>query len=118
MLAEKVGNALFELSVRNRARNLGLFGAASRHFREAGAAALAGPARLSRPARLLANGAPLTFAEDLVDPVAAAGVQAAGGGRGGQAVGVPVVAELLLQRRGQRLHGVARAPLLRLRAQG
>lgn len=58
----------------------------------------AGPLMCRAPARL---------AEHLVDPLAAAGVQAAGGGRGGQAVRVPVKGQLLLQRAGQRLHGTS-----------
>lgn len=112
MLAERVGNPLFELSVCNRARDFGLFSTASLHFQIAGAATLAAAPHLGWYALLLMTGAPLAFAEDLVDPVAAAGVQAAGRRRGGQTVGIPVVAELLLQSRGQRVHRVTCSPLL------
>lgn len=118
MLAERVGNPLFELSVCNRAREFGLFGAASLRLRIAGVATVAAAPHLGWGALLLVTGAPLAFAEALVDPVAAAGVQAAGGGRGGQTVAVPVVAELLLQSRGQRVHGVPCRPLIHVRARG
>lgn len=114
MLAEQVGNPLSEFSIRNRARDFGLFGAASLRLREAGAATLggaAGPGLGGGGGGLLMTGAPLTAAEGLVEPVAAAGVQAAGRRRGGHAVRVPVVAQLLLQGRGQRVHGVAAALL-------
>lgn len=44
----------------------------------------------------LMHRAPARLAEHLEDPLAAAGVQTAGGGRGGQTVRVPVGGELLL----------------------
>lgn len=113
VLAEQVGNPLSEFSICNRARDFGLFGATSLRLREAGAATLGGAAgpRLGCGAGLLMKGAPLKAAEGLVEPVAAAGVQAAGRRRRGHAVRVPVEAQLLLQGRGQRVHGVTTALL-------
>lgn len=112
MLAENVGNPLFEFPVCHRAWDFGLLGAASLHFRTAGAATLAAAPLLRRYALLLMPGV------GLVDPVAAAGVQAAGRRRGGQTVAVPGVAELLLQSRGQRVHRLAGRPPQHVRVQG
>lgn len=106
VLAEQVGDPLFEFSIRNRARDFWLFGAASLRFSDLGGYA-----------RVPVNGAPLTFAEDLVDSVAAAGVQAAAGRWGGHTVRIPVVAELLFQSWGQRVRRVTSAPLLHIGVQ-
>lgn len=120
MLAERVEDAVAQLSVRHGPSQLLLPVLAGLGLREGGAAAFAGLSDLGRHAGLLVvQGAASGLPEHLVEPLAAAGVQAAGGGRGGQAVRVPLEGELLPQSRGQRVHGAGgRRPPLDARVQG
>lgn len=97
VVAERAENPMSELSFCHRASNFGLSIVAAFCFRKRGPAAFAGLPDLSGHTRVWMNGAPVRLAKDLEDLLAAAGVQAAGRGGGGQAVGVPVVGQLLLE---------------------
>lgn len=103
MVAERVEHPMPELPFGHGPGEFQIRTPAAVGLRQRGAAGFARCPGLActHAAGPLVRGAPARLAEHLVDPLAAAGVQAAGGGRGGQAVRVPVGGELLLQRAGQ-----------------
>lgn len=113
MVVERTEDTVTELSISHWACDFMFLIIATFYFRKGRTTVFTRFPHLPGYICLLMNRAPTRLAKCLEDFLATAGVQSARGGRGGQAVSVPAVGQLLLQSWCQRLHGTNRRLLQR-----